>query len=526
MQRPISTPWQADVDAPESLASSMIHTTDPQSDGPTLEAQPTDVTDVSQQPPTRLDPETAPEDIHSEQHSPNLWSILNSWATRIRDVLTPSMEPTEFDASSASPSDTSPTPTSAEEQSHTTDPPLEANTQDDSESATPAPASIGATNTVPMPTPPRPSESADNTNRATSTADEQGGTNRGSHFLLFIPPEASPFPFGFLYDASTSMAWPVLDRVQQPAPDDPTDTQRNVHIAGLPFHLTFAMRPSQRDEEPDQEKAKKYVKSLERVDSELRGRMGYFGLSDISIYGIAAEDTEAKTVTGCGICLEPYATEDRPAWFAGEESSENEAVVAVPCSGLHTLHAGCLLEWLSSKPPSKWTCPFCREPLPIEEDGSPKGLTTQSIRELVREKERKADLRCDAPACLPAYYDDEKQYSQKIELLPCRHHIHLDCLCTGIRVEMGTQADMYSDYEDDEDDDDNENDDENDTCITPDMISSIHTDQGFARNQQDTIGKWVTCPTCRKDAWVRLPTRPRPRRRRATYAQMSQSLYV
>lgn len=330
------------------------------------------------------------------------------------------------------------------------------------------------------------------------------------HFLIYIPVHASPFPFPILYDANTSIALPVLDRVEQSNPDDPNIPPRVVRVLGTPFHLSFRMRPSEPHEAPDPERAAAYVKELEHVDSELRARMGPLGLSDIGVYGCTAEDPKQKYVVGCGICLEPYDTDDKPAWFVGEDVIERESVVVVPCAGLHTVHAGCLQSWLASKPPSQWTCPFCRARLPSSPNASSANMG--SLRDLVRSKEREAGWRCDAPACIPMSQDGMKR-GPLVQLYPCRHEIHLDCLCTSMRVERADANGFYDGVsESTDEDDDEEPDTDYDTWMSssaPALASSVHSDLGL---EGETVGKWVTCAACRHDAWAQLPTRPWPKR--------------
>lgn len=353
------------------------------------------------------------------------------------------------------------------------------------------------------------------------------------HLLVYIPSHASPFPFSFLYDTTACIAWPVLERAEQPVSDtngENADT-RTVHVLGMPFHISITMRPAPPDEVPDINKARAYVKELEVVDSELRMRMIRFGMSDIGIYGVVDDmSSQGQCVMGCGVCLEPYPTEDKPAWFTEGKPGEDETVVALPCPGFHTIHARCLFDWLSKRAPSKWTCPYCRAPIKGDVSTTKEAMHTIGLREHVRQKEREAGLRCDAPACLPYDSDDEKHRSPLIQLMPCRHEIHLDCLCMGMRIEMaqaqmncseiqgdqssrhaGSKKETGRDLENPDEEEDAVDDNEYAWATSSTSLSTgMHSDSSSL--DQDTIGKWVTCSACRKDAWARLPRRRQPRR--------------
>lgn len=383
---------------------------------------------------------------------------------------------------------------------------------------------------------------------ATHDAPERPGRGLPPHFLIYIPRSNSPLPFSMLYDAQVGIAWPLIERTPPGTSIDigaafheafnninmgieSNQEQPAFHILGIPFHVSFMAPPR---EDPDPEKAAAFVDKLETVDHELRMRMARFGLSNINVYGVLDDEAlDGSSVVGCGICLEPYATEDRPLWFTGKEQGEMERVVAVPCSGYHTVHAACLRSWLSHKPPSKWSCPFCRAPLgaaaqqcasnsrSAAEEASPDSheeAPPMSLREYVHERERKARWRCDAPACLPCYGDNGR-FSRMVQMMPCHHQIHLDCLCTSMSVECcnsranGTNDENEGYYDDivDADDDDEESLRGSRSLDWSSMESSVHSDPGVS-TERDTIGKWVTCAACRKDAWAEVPTRRRPRR--------------
>ncbi|EST06997.2 Zinc finger, RING-type [Kalmanozyma brasiliensis GHG001] len=320
---------------------------------------------------------------------------------------------------------------------------------------------------------------------------------------LFVPFGASPMPFSFIYDANTQTAWPIAQVTPGsppggPSPDAPESQQPRL-VAGPPFriildiHFTAPPPP----EQPDARKAASYVAQLERADAELRARMARLGMGSIGGFG---DDQDA--LLGCGICLDSYASDDRPEWIDGPKS-QDEAVVAVPCPGHHTLHAGCLRDWLEKLPPSQWTCPFCRTNLSVSTSTSAKAISSAStqhttLREEVRARERQVGWRCDAPACLPRYpvtdptdaggghlelpETSEDMTTDLVRLSPCHHAVHLDCLCTAMRVEndlVATSIDALPDEEE---------------------------------GERDTVGKWVTCPACRKECWAELPLRRRPLR--------------
>ena len=85
-----------------------------------------------------------------------------------------------------------------------------------------------------------------------------------------------------------------------------------------------------------------------------------------------------------------------------------------------------------------------------------------------------------------------------------------------MRIEMAyAGARSYTDYEEDTDDDDDTTD-----SMTEERESASHLDANIHLTpdltpscaENDTIGKWLTCSVCRKDAWALLPRRQRPRR--------------
>lgn len=324
------------------------------------------------------------------------------------------------------------------------------------------------------------------------------GSEHGPDFLIYVPRSVSPFTFGFLYDNDSHLAWPIID--QEASTPNSNEPPRTVHVIGFPFRVAFTFHPSEPEEGPDPERAADYVRGLERVDSDLRVRMSRFGIGDIGVDDFGGKE---GATSGCGVCLEPYAKEDRPAWFSGQQTFENESVVAVPCPGFHTLHASCLRGWLSNTPPSKWVCPFCRASLSENKHSS-------HLLDFVRIKEREIGWRCDAPACLP-YYDDEQATSHSlgaagaklVTMYPCWHEVHMECLCTTMSVE-------YPNVFEAENSDGHE-----EGSVVCFQASDDHQTMSSSRqtppqktedlDKNDTMGKWVTCPACRKDAWAQLP---------------------
>ncbi|KAJ9477207.1 RING-type domain-containing protein [Pseudozyma hubeiensis] len=358
---------------------------------------------------------------------------------------------------------------------------------------------------------------------------------------LFVPFGASPLPFSFIYDSNTQTAWPIAQVTPGsppggPSPDAPESQQPRL-VAGPPFRILLDIHftPAPEAEQPDPKKAADFVKQLERADAELRARMARLGMGSIGGFGDAiAGGAEADALLGCGICLDSYDTDDRPEWIDGPKS-QDEAVVAVPCSGHHTLHAGCLRDWLEKLPPSQWTCPFCRASIGLSPKKSNARDTTSSsptksaavssasaphttLREEVRARERKRGWRCDAPACLPRYPlasqpDDghlelpettDDMTTELVKLAPCHHEVHLDCLCTSMRIEN----DLVGAH--DLDAILGSSDSEPDSLPVQRDASSSKVDE--QQQQRDTVGKWVNCPACRKETWAQLPLRRRPNR--------------
>lgn len=365
---------------------------------------------------------------------------------------------------------------------------------------------------------------------------------------IFVPFGASPLPFSFLYDQHTDLAWPIAQLTPGSPPGGPSpeapESQQPRLVAGPPFRILldihFAAPPE--PEQPHPEKAAKYVKQLERADAELRARMARLGMGSIGGFADTAASEDQDALIGCGVCLDNYEAEDRPEWIDGPKS-QDEAVVAVPCPGHHTLHARCLREWLQKLPPSQWTCPFCRATLspdsshrPAQTSSSTSASTTSSrtspkaelsvsapvrstLRDDVRARERQRGWRCDAPACLPRYpvssrsedghldlpETTDRMTIDLVKLTPCRHEVHLDCLCTSMRVENDLRSaddfDAIMGLSDD----------------AADGESSQHA-AGIAKSflkdgdERDTLGKWVTCPACRKECWAELPLRRKPQR--------------
>jgi len=227
-------------------------------------------------------------------------------------------------------------------------------------------------------------------------------------------------------------------------------------------------------------------------------------------------------------------------------------------SGHHTLHRGCLKEWLSNSKPSKWACPFCRNPI-LDDEGRPSNLSgkkkleaeakrkgMRSLRDEVRFRERRNGWRCDARACGCEYPDPEltsngndKSESKLLVLKPCKHEIHLDCLLTEIRVQDGL-LDLDVDEDEDDDEEDQEMGKENSIVDSlslseteveklttsvesgQDIVMSETTkpsnDSGFSGvdgkggTEVVTKGKWISCPCCRKEAWAEFPVRKRARK--------------
>ncbi|MCO5598594.1 hypothetical protein L7F22_052691 [Adiantum nelumboides] len=406
-----------------------------------------------------------------------------------------------------------------------------------------------------------------------TTADLSGDRGNGlasgfhlPHSPIFVPLGASPLPFSFLFDAQTNTAWPIANITNGPPGampiEHPLPPNMPQFVTGPPFRiaLNVSYGPPPEAPRPDPERASRFVGSLERADAELRGRMARLGMGDIGDYGGGNGGA-----LGCGICLDEYASEDRPEWIGGQ-SSIDEEVVAVPCAGHHTLHHRCLYEWLANTPPSQWTCPFCRAPLDKEkvdksaseqeqqrqqqtrqqrqetsenEDNLKKKAELEararSLREEIRLRERARGWRCDSHACLPRYPDSPKEEKEcaahqsedstdwpsdvtsLISLLPCRHKLHLDCLCTSMKLE---QADLGSEDDSDLEEEEEETEEVAESTKVEDQSDKSKTSvdqhkeaiQSPLISKQQTVGKWVTCPTCRHEAWAELPVRRKPKR--------------
>lgn len=286
--------------------------------------------------------------------------------------------------------------------------------------------------------------------------------------------------------------------------------------------------------------ASSYTAHLERADKELRARMAALGMGDI---GAAEEERRdaGDSLLGCAICLEPYATnEDKPSWLGSE--AESQHVVAVGCRGFHTLHRGCLRDWLQALQPEKWTCPFCRDPLPPpvrmlsqlraksrtdnssgpsperssgqsprvndEEPIADEGMGFRnSLRAEVHRRERQRKLRCDAPACLPRYLfsppvtelkvahlesahsvpgDAEDEALDSLTTLsPCKHEVHTDCLRTALRVADPVTATAL---------------DEDVQLRAKIVAGELDPDDA----EKLPLGHWVPCPACRRESWISL----------------------
>jgi hypothetical protein len=115
----------------------------------------------------------------------------------------------------------------------------------------------------------------------------------------------------------------------------------------------------------------------------------------------------------------------------------------------------------------------------------------------------------DAHLELPQTSDD--MTTDLVKLSPCRHEVHLDCLCTSMRIEnpncTSDGLDLFvSDGEEDEEADDSQNALQQMAPSLADPNPGLH---------KDTVGKWVSCPTCRKEVWAQLPLRRKPHRPRA-----------
>lgn len=397
------------------------------------------------------------------------------------------------------------------------------------------------------------------------------------HSPIFVPLGASPLPFSFLFDAQTNTAWPIANITNGPPGampiEQPSPSNMPQFVTGPPFRiaLNVSYGPPPEAPRPDPERASRFVASLERADAELRGRMARLEMGDIGDYGGSQKNEGGDgAALGCGICLDEYGVEDRPEWIGGQNSIDEE-VVAVPCAGHHTLHHRCLYEWLANTAPNQWTCPFCRAPLDKEkvdqsaseqeqqrrqqqrrqhqettneaDDNLKKAESeakARTLREEVRLRERARGWRCDSPACLPRYPEssnEEKECVHQAEglvtsdwpsdvmslisLLPCRHKLHLDCLCTSMKLEqadLGHEDDSDEDSEGEEEEAELEDVEQEENTGEPSdrSATSFEKEKGLVSSppvsKQQTVGKWVTCPTCRHEAWAELPVRRKPKR--------------
>lgn len=335
---------------------------------------------------------------------------------------------------------------------------------------------------------------------------------------IFVPLGASVLPFSWLYDPN-GWGWPIISLQDGnlpsglPMPRDP----RNAHfLAGPPFPIRITMSTGpdglQAEEQPNPERAKTFVDSLETADAELRARMARLGIGDIG--SIGGEDGEL----GCPVCLDPYdESADRPEWVGGDEARDHHVVV-IPCNGFHSLHRRCLLDWLATKPPSRWTCPMCRssitpsdllkdqphrtgapaagQPLssvhPPSDESLQKELAarSQSLREEIHRREKAQGYLCDYLACFPDYEQSQADATDDLDrrivtLKPCGHRLHVECLTTSLRILNGFND--KGTLVDDEQGSDDEDEDEDD------------------RERVKLVGKWVECPVDRKEVWAKIP---------------------
>lgn len=308
---------------------------------------------------------------------------------------------------------------------------------------------------------------------------------------IFIPRSVSRFPFNILYAADDGCAWPVIS-LQVPEPGifqvrQNLGMRHSPHFVALaPFflHLEILIPPSA-------EKANTFVDSLETADAELRSRMARLGIGNIG------EDSQL----GCPVCLDNYDdSADRPEWLDGQEA-QNNRVAVVPCPGFHTMHRKCLKEWLTANSPSHWSCPMCRCSISADElTGARMGKSTngaaslqkaieaksQSLREEIHKRERKQGFLCDYPACFPDYdagIDAAKTLldRQIVKLAPCNHELHLECLCTSMKVTGGL------------------------TRPTPEDAEEDTYDEETLRRGYTLAGKWVECPIDKKEVWTQIP---------------------
>jgi hypothetical protein len=366
---------------------------------------------------------------------------------------------------------------------------------------------------------------------------------------VYLPRASANLPFPVLMDWN-GMVWPILN-IQTPPPGTPeaylNDPRRPHFIAGPPFMVAwqpFTLRRTQEEEEqPSPEKAKTFVDTLETADAELRERMARLSIGDIGVFGGAGgggagagagPNSSEEGELGCPVCLDPYdETSDRPEWIGGETARENQVVV-IPCPGFHSMHRKCLVEWLSSQAPSKWSCPMCRtsitpsdvvkgarsagqQPRQPQQQQQQAAAPTQanlakeiearahSLREEIHRRERQRGFTCDYQACFPDYElpsatDDSAAVLDRhmIKLQPCGHELHLDCLTTALRVKDDLRLEGGVEDEDEDEDDDEEE------------------GEGGEASTIKTVGKWVECPVDRREVWAQIPVARRRKRQPAT----------
>ncbi|KAK0545299.1 hypothetical protein OC846_005729 [Tilletia horrida] len=379
---------------------------------------------------------------------------------------------------------------------------------------------------------------------------------------VFVPVQVSPFPFALLYDAGRGLGWPVMPldhgEGEGAAPQELTSLRPHL-AAGLPFQIMFRFGPGPgapvEEEQPSKEKADKYVAGLERADAELRERMARLGLGDIGDYGASDSLMDTHGTQGCGICLEPFAAEDNPEWLVGKQRAEEETVVPPALGGPAS----------NSVEPAPTTATASQNADDAKRKAEEEQAQAQArtLREEVRFRERRMGYRCDAPACLPIYpsgsgvssaEEDLGPDAQLIKLAPCHHEVHLGCLQTTMRVETDLLTphpieEEEDDMDEDEDDDEPEaaqtHDGEEDKAAEPGFFECAerkrkretesdgspcsmdsqrhHLDSSSADKREApptetvepkrTIGKWVTCPTCRGECWAEIPVSDTHRRR-------------
>ncbi|CAO1615182.1 unnamed protein product [Parajaminaea phylloscopi] len=349
---------------------------------------------------------------------------------------------------------------------------------------------------------------------------------------IFLPLGSSSLPFSWLYDAS-GWGWPIISLRDGQVPAGlalPEDPRHAPFLAGPPFPIRISMTNgpggAQAEEQPNPERAKTFVDSLETADAELRERMARLGIGDIGAFG---GDSDEAGELGCPVCLDVYdETSDRPEWIGGEEAKDQHVVV-IPCNGFHSLHRRCLLAWLASKPPSQWNCPMCRssitpsdllrqnphatgtrqtgQPLSSVHPPSHESLQeeiaarSRSLRDEIHRREKDHGYLCDYLACFPDYEprrDADDLDRSLVTLKPCGHKLHLECLTTSLRVSNGLGSAATPEAEAGDEDEDEDEDDVSDT-----------DSGGAAKTPGDlrvkTVGRWVQCPVDRKEAWALLP---------------------